>query len=213
MNTTRRFYIDRFMNNFSHQIKGGILDLGGVRGKRRGNYFYNLNQEKNRVVINNNPKANPDYLLSIEEDFNLYKKFDTVIVNEVIEYIDNLDNLFKNILKVSNRKTKLIMTWPWMNTFHGDKAYDLKRYSKVYIENILLKHNFKIEFIENNGGIFSVVWDFFHTLNSKNKNVFLRKFCKLLLLLCYQLFIKLDNLLNTSEIVTTGFTMVARLEK
>ena len=118
MNTTRRFYIDRFMNNFSHQIKGGILDLGGVRGKRRGNYFYNLNQEKNRVVINNNPKANPDYLLSIEEDFNLYKKFDTVIVNEVIEYIDNLDNLFKNILKVSNRKTKLIMTWP-MNTFHG----------------------------------------------------------------------------------------------
>ena len=75
-------------------------------------------------------------------------------------------------MKVSNRKTKLIMTWPWMNTFHGDKAYDLKRYSKVYIENILLKHNFKIEFIENNGGIFSVVWDFFILLIPKIKMYF-----------------------------------------
>ena len=149
MNTTRRFYIDKFMYDFNHIINGKIVDLGGIRGKTRGNFEYSYIQEKNRVVINNNKKAYPDYLLSLEDKISIDRKFDIVIVNEVIEYLDNLDILFQSILNITEDRSILIMTWPWMNTFHGDVDIDFKRYSKVFIKKILKKYKFKIEFIEN----------------------------------------------------------------
>lgn len=128
MNTIRRYYLDEFMDSNNHFIKGKILDIGGVRGNLRGKYKYNKAQENKRKVLNIMKKANPDYLISIEDDLKLNEKFDTFIVNEVIEYLDNIDALFKNILNVSNSEIILIMTWPWMNTFHRDIEKDLKRY-------------------------------------------------------------------------------------
>ena len=47
-------------------------------------------------------------------------------MNEVIEYIDNLDNVFFNISNLSKINSVVFISWPWMNTFHGDKELDLK---------------------------------------------------------------------------------------
>ncbi len=209
MNTTRRYYLDKFMEENNILINGDILDIGGVRGLSRGNYKYSEYQENKRKVLNIIENANPDYLISIEEDLNLSAKFDTFIVNEVIEYIDDLDILFMNILKVSNKRITLIMTWPWMNTFHGDRENDLKRYSKYYILRILEKYNFRIQHIDNNGGLFSVIWDFLHTINNHNNNFLLRKLFRVFLFLTFKLSIRIDKIFNTSNILTTGFTMVA----
>ena len=209
MNTIRRYYLDKFMEKNNNLINGYILDIGGVKGISRGKYKYNKVQENKRKVLNIIKEANPDYLISIEDDLFLTEKFDTFIVNEVIEYIDDIDSLFRNILKVSNKKSTLIMTWPWMNTFHGDKENDLKRYSKYYILRILKKYNFKIKFIENNGGLFSVIWDFLHTINNKNSNLLLRKLFRVFLYATFKLSIVIDKIFCTSNILTTGFTMIA----
>ncbi len=209
MNTIRRYYLDKFMEENNYLIQGKILDIGGVKGISRGRYKYSEVQEDKRRVLNIIEKANPDYLISIEDKLNLTDKFDTFIVNEVIEYIDDLDALFKNILNVSNNKITLIMTWPWMNTFHGDKEKDLKRYSKYFIEKVLNKYNFKIQYIENNGGLFSVVWDFIHTINNQNKNLIVRKLFRVFLALTFKFSIIIDKIFYTSNILTTGFTMIA----
>ena len=209
MITIRRFYLDKFMNENNSLFQGKILDIGGVRGNSRGKFKHKTFHEKNRVIINNNKKANPDFLLSIEEKLNLNLKFDTVIVNELIEYVENIENLFDNIIDLTKKDSILIMSWPWMNTFHGDRDKDLKRYSKVYIESLLIKNGFRIKYVGNNGGLFSVLWDFLHTLNMNCRNSLVRKIFKILLSFSFYLSLFLDKIIKTSEFVTTGFTLVA----
>ncbi len=209
MITARRFYIDQFMKDNNKLFQGKIIDIGGVRSKFRGNFKFNKVQERNRKIINNRKDVNPDYLISIEDPININEKFDIIVVNEVIEYIENLDNLFVNILNLSHDKSLLIMTWPWMNTFHGDKEKDLKRYSKVFIKNLLYKYDFRIQFIDNNGGFFSVIWDFLHTLSNNTNNYFFRRMIKIFLKFSFRFALLIDKLIDSSEHITTGFTLVA----
>ena len=164
----------------------------------------------NRKIINNRKDAHPDYLISVEKPININEKFDINNINEVIEYLENLDSLFVNILNLSHDKSLLIMSWPWMNTFHGDKEKDLKRYSKVFIKRLFFKYGFRIQFIDNNGGYFSVIWDFLHNLSNNSKNYFLRRMIKIFLKASFKFVLLIDKLIDTSEHVTTGFTCVAK---
>ena len=213
MLTTRRFYIDRFLLKYEYLFQGEILDIGGTRVNPRGNYRFPSKFKNTLKVLNNNPKTNPNYLLSIEKRQNLDKKFDILVVNEILEYIDNIDNVFFNISNLSKKDSIIIIAWPWMNTFHGDKVYDLKRYSDIYISKKLKDIGFTNFIIESNGGIFSVIWDFIHRINNQNHNRILRKIINIFLFSTFNLVLKLDNYINTSDNVTTGFTLLASRDK
>ena len=210
MITTRRYYIDRFLYKNYYAMNGQILDIGGTKVNPRGNFRLPITLKKNLNVLNINSNTNPDYLLSIEKKLNINKKFDTIIMNEVIEYIDNLDNVFFNISNLSKSNSVVFISWPWMNTFHGDKELDLKRYSKLYISRKLKNIGFDNISIKNNGGIFSVIWDFVHRLNNENSNIITRKITNIFLLVTFRIVIKLDQIFDTSEYITTGFTLIAK---
>ena len=210
MFTTRRFYIDQFLFKYDYLFKGTIIDIGGIKVKPRGNYKFSETLKNSIKFLNNNPITKPDYLFSIEQKLDLKKKFDVIIMNEVIEYIDNIDKALGNVSDLSKKDTFLIITWPWMNTFHGDKEYDFKRYSKVYIEKKLIEIGFNSLYVENNGGFFSVIWDFLHRINQENDNLIKRKLINLFLILTFDLAINLDKLINTSNKVTTGFTLISQ---
>ena len=104
------------------------------------------------------------------------------------------------------------MTWPWMNSFHGDKKYDYKRYSDIYIKNKLISNGYEILFIESNGGVFSVIWDFFYKLNYTNNNKYFRRIVNLILKFTFKFTLLMDFLFDTSDHITTGFGLVARRE-
>ena len=210
MLTTRRFYIDKFLFKYDYMLKGNIIDLGGTKVNSRGNYKFPSSLKKSIKFLNNNASTEPDYLFSIEEKLDLKEKFDVIIMNEVIEYVDNLDKVLGNISSLSQKNTILILTWPWMNTFHGDKEFDLKRYSEIYIKKKLIEIGFNCVYVENNGGFFSVVWDFLHRMNNENDNLITRKFINLCLLLTFDLVLNLDKIINTSTKVTTGFALISQ---
>ena len=210
MLTARRFYIDKFLFKYKYLIQDSIIDVGGSNKASRGNFELSKEMKKNRKVLNINPEHFPDYLFSIEKSIKIDQKFSTIILTEVIEYVDNLDMVFSNISSLSNEKAILIMTWPWMNSFHGDKEFDLKRYSDNYIKNKLLSNGYEILFLDSNGGIFSVVWDFFYKLNYTNKNRYLRRIINLILKFTFKFFLLMDFLFDTSNQITTGFGLVAR---
>ena len=170
MPTTRRFYIDQFLFKYDYLLKGQILDIGGNKLYPRGKYRFPESLRDSIKVLNNNPKTKPDYLLSIEDENNIKQKFDVLILNEVLEYIDDIDKAFFNISNLSKKDSIIFVTWPWMNTFHGDKKYDFKRYSEIYIKKKLRGIGFNKFVIESNGGFFSVIWDFIHKINNNNKN-------------------------------------------
>ena len=73
----------------------------------------------------------------------------------------------------------------------------------------LIEIGYNCVYIENNGGFFSVIWDFVHRINSENDKLITRKLLNLFLLLTFDLVINLDKIINTSSRVTTGFTLIS----
>ena len=201
-----------FLSKYKYLIKDSIIDVGGSKKASRGFFELTKKMKKRRKVLNINPQHLPDYLLSIEKKIKIEEKFSTVILTEVIEYIDNIDLALTNILGFSEDKSLLIMTWPWMNSFHGDKKYDYKRYSDIYIKNKLISNGYEILFIESNGGVFSVIWDFFYKLNYTNNNKYFRRIVNLILKFTFKFTLLMDFLFDTSDHITTGFGLVARRE-
>ena len=213
MRTTRRFYIDKFLFDYEFLLKGQILDIGGTKVYPRGRYRFPENLRNSIKVLNNNPNTKPDYLLSIEKKNNINQKFDVLIFNEVLEYIDDIDKAFSNISNFSKEDSIVFVSWPWMNTFHGDKQYDFKRYSDVYIINKFKDIGFNKFVIESNGGLFSVIWDFIHRINNNNKQILFRKIINIFLFASFDLVLNLDKFFDTSTHLTTGFTLIASKNK
>ena len=89
----------------SKNIKDSIIDVGGSKKASRGFFELTKKMKKRRKVLNINPQHLPDYLLSIEKKIKIEEKFSTVILTEVIEYIDNIDLALTNILGFSEDKS------------------------------------------------------------------------------------------------------------
>ena len=60
---------------------------------------------------------------------------------------------FFNISNLSKINSVVFISWPWMNTFHGDKELDLKRYSKLYISRKLKNIGLREFLLKARGGL------------------------------------------------------------
>ncbi len=152
-------------------MKGNILDIGGHKIHKRGNFTQPKDQSIHWKYLNIDKEKNPDIIADIEKYVIEKNKYDTVLLIEVIEYINDVEKLLKNIYEGLNKNSYLILSAPLFNSLHGDFEYDKYRYSEIKLRELFKKHRFKIEKFYYMGGLGSVIFDFLRSylMNSRKK--------------------------------------------
>jgi len=139
-----------------------VLEIGGSPSNKNNFYmflkkniyikiFYADKYEKNTIKID------------LEKKNNLTKKFDNILVFNVIEHIFNTENSFKEIDTFLNKNGQLIGSTPFIYRIHY-APNDFLRFTHQYLEKILMKR-FKYVTVKSLGfgpfvACYSLLFDF-----------------------------------------------------
>ena len=113
-----------FFNDFSYkQAKFFFCDLKKIKQK---NYF-SLNLEKKNFIK---------------------KKFDNIIIFNVLEHVFDIDNAFSELKKLLKPNGKLYISTPFLYRYH-EAPKDYYRFTPDFYEEIVKKKKFKIIYKKN----------------------------------------------------------------
>ncbi len=191
-------------------IKGRLADLGCGKVPLYG-FYKDYVDEWIGLDWNNRSYKN---LKIIEQD--LSKKlpfnkssFDTILLTEVLEHIQNPDKLLSEIYRVLKKGGHVIITVPFLYFIH-EEPHDYFRYTKYALKKLTQQAGFSVVLIEEKGGILEIMADLFSALIYKIP-IFGKSLC-LLTQKIYILFLKapqFKNISNSSkERFPTGYILV-----
>ena len=125
-------------------INGKVIDLGS--GSHSS--YYNFLKLKNTDIYyadKSEPKTNKHYQLDLEKKLSFKdNEFDTVILFNVIEHIENHKELIEESFRILKKKGKLELFVPFMFRYHEDPN-DFFRPTHFYIAKILETAGFKVD--------------------------------------------------------------------
>lgn len=204
----RRMFLNQCLEKYNRHIKGNCLDVGGFKNNDR--YFVKYKHVESVEYLNNDISVNPDHFLDVYDMNKINKDYDTILMMEVIEYLDDPKEIIQKIYALLKPSGKLIISYPFLYSLHGDFQNDNYRFTKQFITNIIDKKKFNILKQEINGSLGSVIFDFLRSLILSKK----RKYSiqMLILRLVRPLFYLIDIIYrNANEKISTGFFII--LEK
>lgn len=132
---------------------GFTVEFGAERNSKKN--FINLIKKENPIQISFLDKY-PKNIDTIEGDLEGKLTFqnnsiNTAIIFNVLEHIFNIKNALHEINRcLDNNNGKIIGSTPFIHRVHG-APYDYSRYTKKFIEKILVETNFKNIEVENFG--------------------------------------------------------------
>ncbi|MCS7231652.1 MAG: class I SAM-dependent methyltransferase [Elusimicrobiota bacterium] len=207
----RRYYIDKMLLNF--QFYGKVLDVGGKKINKRGNFVPPENKVEVWHYLNIDSSTNPDFCCSAEHIPVEDGYYDIVIITEVLEHLENPDIVLKECYRVLKKNGKIVVTIPFLYPLHKD-PYDYQRWLPDKINKEFLSVGFKNIEILPMGGLFAVLFDLFFisiTTASKNPDTLMKKIMKNKFILSFlvNLFKILDEKFNyKSKHITTGYFII-----
>lgn len=125
-------------------IRGNSLDLGcgpayGLKFVKNKKNYTGIELES-RLVKELNKRFNPAKFYSrdlLKDKFRLSKKFDTILLIAVIEYLNSMDNLFSEISRCLKNDGHLIITSP---TNFGNKIHYLLSIFRITSKKAVEEH-------------------------------------------------------------------------
>ncbi len=136
----------RLTHNFflkKTKLTGKIIDLGSGEGSNLTYYDFldhnNANIEKADYFKNAKNKINLEQNLSIGEN-----QYDTIILFNTIEHIENYKNLISEIYRVLKKNGNLELFVPFLVLYHPDPK-DIFRPTHYYLEKILKDKGFDVQ--------------------------------------------------------------------
>ena len=156
----------RLIHNFFLKnilINGKTLDIGS-KGYYSAYEFMKKDDDCNVVFLDNYSsdskknliKMNLEEKLSIENNI-----YDTVILFNVIEHIENYKQLIAETNRIIKNNGKLELFVPFLFRYHEDPK-DYVRLTHYYLKKILEKNNFKVELALIGSGPFTVCIEIIH---------------------------------------------------
>ena len=136
----------RIFHNFflkSVAIEGKTIDLGSGN---HSSYYKFLNLKDAKIYSADQHIQNKDnhYLIDLEKKLDLSNEdFDTVILFNVIEHIENYKLLLSEINRILKKNGKLELFVPFMFRYHEDPK-DIFRPTHYYIASLLEKAGFEV---------------------------------------------------------------------
>lgn len=183
MNSQRRYYLDKFFQENTKNLKGEVLDIGGKKINKRGNFRPNLNLKI--YYLNNDLDTNPEYQLDANNFHeSISKKFDFFFLAEVLEHLDYPTKAITSAYKILKKDGLGFVSMPFLYRKHNDPK-DMQRWTDTKLIETFEKNGFAVIKIIPMGGVFCVINDFwmFSAINSSKigfLNLFNKFFYKLL---------------------------------
>ncbi len=210
MQTQRRALIDRFLLEAVPLMKGDVLDIGGKKQRRRGNFTVPLSSVSSWRFLNTDASTNPDFCCDAGRIPVENGSFDTALMCEVIEHLENPDNTIKEAFRVLKDNGIFIITAPFLFPYHAD-PHDFQRYTHVKLKSMLEGAGFRDIEITSMGGAGSVIHDILFAALGKVDEGYLKTIGYSALRISRLLFIFMDRVFKSSErFITTGYFIVAK---
>ena len=213
MISQRRYYIDKYFEKYTNILKGDVLDIGGKKENKRGNFTPNLNL--NIFYLNNDHKTNPDFILDANNFHQeLNKKFDYFFLAEVLEHLDNPDGTIKSCYQILNKNGMGFITMPFMYRKHPDPK-DMQRWTDTKLIKEFNNNGFTISKIIPMGGLFCVIHDFWMFSALSGTDSF---FFKLVNKTLFKIFSPILKLIDKKtcyldKFITSGFFLIVKKKK
>lgn len=209
MESFRRELINKDLSNQIKFLKGKVADLGGSRAIHARSNIKKTNNIEKIVVINIDEKSKPDIVANLEKIPVSENYYDSFLLIEVLEHVENIQQVINEINRVISINAKGFVSIPFLYQIH-EAPDDYRRWTKKKIINFFNQNGFKILLIKENGGIFSVIFDLLRSfiLNLDNNKIF-TKLCFKILRIIKPFFRLLDNkTIHLSKTITTGYFLV-----
>jgi SAM-dependent methyltransferase len=194
-------------------MKGRVLDVGGKKIGRRGDFVPPLDQVESWKYLNTDEKSQPDYFCTAEDIPLEDASTDTVIMTEVLEYLPYPQKVFAEIYRILTDNGHVILSTPFLNPVHGDHWVDRARYTPVMLKEMIEEAGFKLKSLEPMGSTGAVIFDtlrvsFGYASASGNK-LFLNTILRI-----FRPFFKLIDYLTVGQkkYINTGYFMVLKKE-
>jgi len=164
------YYLRKSYKRILPSYKGRILDVGC--GSKPYRHLFGPTEEYLGLDIYAGPEvdiiAEPDKPWPIPDHC-----FDVIFASQVLEHVENLDDILKEMNRVLKVGGHLIMTFPFLYNEHG-VPYDFRRFTKYNSD--IKNDDFNIIINETQGGIFSTISSLFLNWQDDmiNNNFFLR---------------------------------------
>jgi SAM-dependent methyltransferase len=172
--TTRRKLLDDYLQKAEIYMTGRVLDIGGKKIKKRGYFRPPFDKVKSWEYLNIDKKTKPDYCCSAKEIPVNSNSFDTVLLCEILEHIDEPETVIREALRVLKTKGKIIISMPFLFPIHGD-PFDYQRFTGDKFRYILKKNKVKILELKRMGYYYSVLSDFILIWIINKKSNFLKR--------------------------------------
>ena len=203
----RRHYLDSVLSMVI--FKGRVLDIGGKKEKKRGNFRSPLDKVDSWEYLNVDKSTNPDYCCSAENIPIEENKFDMALMAEVLEHLENPSKVLQEACRILKPTGKIIATMPFLYPIHAD-PYDYQRWTPERIKLEFEKAGFTIEKITPMGSVFAVMYDLLYTslgMASKNRKALKNRIAnRLLMPIIARVFLWFDGLYHyKSSSITTGY--------
>ena len=210
MISQRRNYIDKYFETNTRNLSGVVLDIGGKKNNKRGNFKPNKNLKI--FYLNTDAHTNPDFFLdanNFHEKIN--QKFDYFFLAEVLEHLDNPTGAIKSSCKILKDGGIGFISMPFMYRKHSDPK-DMQRWTDTKLIETFNDNGFEVSKIINMGGLFCVIHDFwmFSTINPSN-SFFLKFLNKILFKITSPLLKYLDIKTKYLEKeITSGWFLIVK---
>lgn len=140
------------IKKYSKYIAGKVLDIGAGRYSRYTDLFHCAEYVKMDIEKNNNI----DIIGSAEAIPFSESIFDSVICNQVLEYLPNPQIAMNEIHRILKPNGYALITAPQTNELH-DEPHDLFRYTNFALKKLAEKAGLTVITCEQRGGFFSTI--------------------------------------------------------
>ena len=132
-------YFNFLFRKFS--FKGDCIEFGANEKLNRNFLKYNSRKYKTTYsnIVN---KKNNFLILNLEKKIKHKKKYDNVVIFNVLEHLADLDIPLKNLYQLLKKSGRILGSTPFIYRIHGAPK-DYSRYTKEYLKKILKEKKFK----------------------------------------------------------------------
>lgn len=208
--TFRRQLLDNYLTENSNIISGHVIDVGGKKEKSRGLFRPPTNKVSSWKYANIDSHTNPDYCCNAENIPVENCSFNTAILCEVIEHLENVENVLYEIYRVLKPSGILLLSTPFLYPIHAD-PFDFQRWTNKKIVKSLVKVGFEVVKINSMGGIACVIYDLI-LFSLKKFRIPLFSYVAISFLNFLMPLVKLIDKLSirTSDYITGGYFVIAK---
>lgn len=169
--TCRRLLIDNALEANKSLIKGFVVDIGGKKVNKRGDF--RLPENIQCVYVNIDPNTQPDILCDAAKIPIQSSSVDTVLLCEILEHLRYPDKVLTEAHRLLRKNGILIGTVPFLYPIHAD-PHDYQRWTEYKISEELKQTGFHNIKVLPMGGAIAVLIDVFkiHISERCSKNIF-----------------------------------------